>query len=40
MLAVLILMIVGLLYVKRNSLEFMFNHIMWGVLVIVGINSS
>jgi len=27
-------MLGGLLYVKRSSLEFLYNHIIWGILVI------
>jgi len=34
LLTILITMTGGLLYVKRSSLEFIFNHIIWGIIII------
>jgi len=31
----LVIMIGGLLYIKRNSLQFLYNQILWGILVIL-----
>lgn len=36
----LVLMIGGLLYVKRNNLEFLYNKTTWGCITIVGIFSN